>query len=75
LHDVSFTALLVQAESPAFAFGMAVLNLHGADPGERIVHLADERTISEACDRVGSDRGEELARFVRREDRCLAALD
>ena len=77
-HLVELAAFLVEANPPAFAVLVVVLDLHaddGADAGEAVDHDADERPVAEADHGGGVDAVEKLAGFFRGEDRGFPPLD
>ena len=77
-HIVALAAFLVQAQPPALAGGVIVLDLHGddgTDAREGIGHHADERAIAQADERRGIEAFEQPAGLVFGQHRRLAALD
>jgi hypothetical protein len=77
-HLVPLSALLVESEPPALAFGVVVVDAHadhGADPGERVGHDGDQRAVAQTYHAGRIHALEELARLVGHQDGCLAALD
>ena len=66
-HGVLLAALLVQADPPALALGVVVLDPHGdggADAGEGVGHQRDQRPVAQANQGGDVDTVEQLAGLV-----------
>ncbi len=77
-HLVPLAAFLVQADSPALALGVVVLDAHGndgADPGEGEGHDADQRTIAQPDHAGDVDAVQQRARLFGIEHGGLAGFD
>jgi hypothetical protein len=64
-HFVPFAAFLVQADPPALALGIVVLDAHGddgTDPGKGERHDADQRSVAQPDHGRGVDAVQQFAR-------------